>query len=404
MTEEYFESMVDDLGDVQEIAKPDLRTLVDAQSAIIEFIASKAPLDDTLDAIAAELEAAWTKSEAGFLMTAEDTEVNSTSALNLPERLARAFRHVPSKVLIDTVDHDDPFAPFQLADIRADSNRATIAAALDASEASAAWFSLVTQPDDDTPCWLVVVVTDPVPLTDSEQLLLRRFAHLTRLAIDQHRSELQLQRLIADERRRLAGVIHDDPIQALTAVGLRIQRLKRHVEGDAAEQVEGLHLAVGEAIERMRRLLIDLHPPTLDDDGLVSAIDVYLGEVLEPLGLECTLADSVDEEPTFGTASLAYRLAAEALWNVVKHAEATRVDVTVNVELGAVEVVIVDNGIGFDPAKFSRRRVGHLGIRECLELATRASGTWSADSEPGRGTTVRIWLPGPAPVEQAVSS
>lgn len=402
MNEDHFESMVNDLGDVQEIAKPDLRTLVDAQSAIIEFIASQAPLDDTLSAIAAELETAWSSCEAGFLMTTEETDVNATTALVLSEDLAIALRDVPTNALLQTVDPDNPFTPFMLSDVVNGSDLSEITKAFDASGA-AAWFSLITPPDDVTPSWLVAVVTNAAPLTDSEQTLLRRFAHLSRLAIDQHRAELQLQRLIADERRRLAGVIHDDPIQALTAVGLRIQRLARHVEGDVADQVSDLHHAVGDAIERMRRLLIDLHPPTLDDDGLVSAIDVYLGEVLEPLGLKCVLSDTVDDEPAFGTASLAYRLAAEALWNVAKHAEATEVNVDVKVELGAVEIMISDDGIGFDREKSLRRRVGHMGIRECLELATRASGIWSIESQEGAGTTVRIWLPGAAPVEREVA-
>ena len=399
MTEELFESMVDDLGDVAEITKPDLRTLVDAQAAIVEFIASRAPLDETLVAIAGEIETAWTQSDAGFLMTNEETDHNATTALDLPDLLSTALRDVPSTVLIDTVNRGDPFAPFMLSGNEPDKDWAELAPALAASGAGAAWFSLVTPPDDETPSWLIVVVADTKPLTDSEDALLRRFAHLARLAIDQHRAELQLQRLIADERRRLAGVIHDDPIQALTAVGLRIQRLARHVEGDIAEQVAGLHHAVGNAIERMRRLLIDLHPPTLDDDGLVSAIDVYLGEVIEPLGLECSLTDTVDEEPAFGTASLAYRLAAEALWNVAKHADASKVSVDVIIELGAVEITIIDNGIGFDTGTVQRRRAGHMGISACRELATRASGTWNVESQHGKGTAVRIALPGPAPID-----
>lgn len=403
MADQVADSPIDELGDVAQIAKPDLRTLVDAQSSIVEFIASKAPLDETLLAVAGELEDAWPKSDAGFLMTDEETNVNITTALDLPARVSSALQAIPTSVLLGSVDDSDPFAPNRLSTVGADAHWEELKLALAEAHAGATWFSLVTAPDDETPCWLIVVVADTTALTESEKTLLRRFAHLARLAIDQHRSELQLQRLIADERRRLAGVIHDDPIQALTAVGLRIQRLARHVEGDVADQVAELHSAVGTAIERMRRLLIDLHPPTLDDDGLVSAIDVYLGEVLEPLGLGCSLLDTVDEEPAPGTASLAYRLAAEALWNVAKHAKATKVVVVVTIEAGTVEIIITDDGVGFDTAKAARRRAGHMGISACRELANRASGTWGVESDQTVGTTVRIWLPGPAPIEAIVS-
>lgn len=398
MSDDALQSMANELGDVDKIAQPDLRTLVDAQATIVEHITSRAPLEDTLVAIAGELEAAWGESDVGFLMTDAGEDQAVTSVLDLPTALADALQTVTTASLTETMNADDPFSPFMVVASEKGSVSTPLARALSASDAGTAWFLPVTPSDDATPCWMIVVVDDTSPLSLGERALLRRFAHLAHLAIDQHRAELQLQRLIADERRRLAGVIHDDPIQALTAVGLRIQRLARHVDGDVADQVAELHAAVGTAIERMRRLLIDLHPPTLDDDGLVSAIDVYLGEVLEPLGLTCSLVETVHEEPAPGTASLAYRLASEALWNVAKHAEAKRVEVAVVMDGGAVEISITDDGIGFDTAKARRRKAGHMGISACRELASRASGTWSVDSGP-TGTTVRIWLPGPAPLE-----
>lgn len=402
MSDDACQSIANELGDVDQIAQPDLRTLVDAQASIIEFIASKAPLEDTLLAIAGELEDAWTEADVGFLMTDAGTDQNVTSVLDLPAAVSNALQDVAPATLVETMNADDLFAPFMLRATEDCPKWAPLTQGLSGCNAGAAWFLLVTAPDDETPCWMIVVVAAASPLSLGEQALLRRFAHLAHLAIDQHRAELQLQRLIADERRRLAGVIHDDPIQALTAVGLRIQRLARHVDGDVADQVAELHAAVGTAIERMRRLLIDLHPPTLDDEGLVSAIDVYLGEVLEPLGLTCSLVETVHEEPAPGTASLAYRLVSEALWNVAKHAEAKRVNVAVVMDGGAVEILITDDGIGFDTAKARRRKAGHMGISACRELANRASGTWSVDSGP-TGTTVRIWLPGPAPLEASSS-
>lgn len=403
MSESTAESVVGTAG-VGSIATEGLRSLVDAQARIVELIASRSPVEETLFSIARELEAAWPGIDVGFLMSDEESGHNTTTALDLAAPLADALREVPAASLLDSVDTDDPSAP-TLLDLTAATAWATdLREAMATASMEAAWLSLVTPVDDPTPSWMVIFVTGHNVLAEGERALIRRFAHLARLAIDQHRAELQLHRLIADERRRLAGVIHDDPIQALTAVGLRIQRLARHVEGDSATQVAELHVAVGTAIERMRRLLIDLHPPTLDDDGLVSAIDVYLGEVLEPLGIECSLDDTVDEEPAPETASLAYRLAAEALWNVAKHAEASRVDVRVRIEAGTVEIQVSDDGKGFDTTTVQRRRAGHMGISACRELASRASGSWTVQSAVGAGTTVTLWLPGAAPIDATESS
>jgi signal transduction histidine kinase len=400
MSTESFVPLVQELHDIEEFASAELLSLVDAQASIVEFIASDAPLDETLLAVARALEGVWPDSRVAFHMTVEETHKAVMAAPTLTSELRNALTTIPSAVLLERVDPSDPFTPVQLdsaAPPKADWS--DFAHALRHAQMPAAWFSLVTPVGDPTPSWMVVFVSSSEVLSDGKQALVRRFAQLSRVAIDQQRRELRLHRLIADERQRIAGVIHDDPIQALTAVGLRIQRLARHVEGNAAEQVAELHLAVGTAIERMRRLLVDLHPPTLDDDGLVSAIDVYLSEVLEPLGIECTLHEVVDEEPALGTASLAYRLTVEALWNVVKHADATQVDVGVTIEAGTVEIRIADNGKGFDSSKAKRRRAGHMGISACRELALRASGTWKVESNIGAGTVVTLWLPGAAPID-----
>lgn len=395
------------LTNAGELSVDDLRSLVDAQARIVELLTSRAPVETTLVAIAHELERVWEGSDIGFLMTDEEAGRNSTTALDLPHRLAASIRALPPTSLEAAVNDEDPFAPIPFVSVLdlepGSSPAAEFAAALDEADLHSVWLSLVTPIDDSTPSWMVAFAVDNSALDDGQNALIRRFAHLARLAIDQHRAELQLHRLIADERRRLAGVIHDDPIQALTAVGLRVQRLSRHVDGHVAEQIRELNGSVAMAIERMRRLLIDLHPPTLDDDGLVSAIDVYLGEVLEPLGLVCSLVDDVDVEPALETASLAYRLAVEALWNVAKHAQATTVDVAVTIESGSVQIKITDDGIGFDASSVRRSRAGHLGISACRELAARASGSWTVETAAGEGTTVTLWLPGAAPIDAGES-
>lgn len=387
------------LVETADSAKVDLQALVEAQATIVELLASGAPLDDAIHAAVRGLEDVLVRATVAFHTAVEADDRVVTTAPNVATRVVTAMSSVHPLELAEFIDSSEPFAPVELVADHVRKKAPALDAWLHNDDLTRIVLSLVTAPSDPIPAWLVVFVRGADPASDNERALIRAFAHFVRLAMDQHRRELQLQSLIADERQRIAGVIHDDPIQALTAVSLRLQRLMRHVEGDASDQVDALQAAVSTAIERMRRLLIDLHPPSLDDEGLVSAVDAYLGEVLEPMGINCTLHESGDDDLSLGTASLAYRLVVEALWNVVKHADASEVEVSVSMNAGSVDVRISDDGVGFDTTRAARRRAGHMGLSACRELAMRASGSWHVVSEVGRGTQVVLSLPGRAAVD-----
>jgi signal transduction histidine kinase len=220
-----------------------------------------------------------------------------------------------------------------------------------------------------------------------------QFARLTQVAIEHHLAQQSVSQIIADERRAMAQDLHDDPIQAITAVSLRIQRLLASATPEQREQLVEVQSAVSDAIERMRSMLFELHPPTLDDEGLVSAVELYLYERLDPLGIDWKLHDRVVDEPRSATASLAYRLAREALANVAHHSQASHVDVTIEQVNGGILTRIVDDGVGCDVDAAIKGRAGHLGTVSSRHLAKRASGWWTMTSTPGSGTTVEFWLP-----------
>lgn len=198
-----------------------------------------------------------------------------------------------------------------------------------------------------------------------------------------------------DERRRLASGIHDDTIQAVLAASLRLQRLRRRLrdhDDEAVELVGEVQQDLEEAIGRLRRLVFELHPPTLDRDGLEAAMRLYLEETLAPAGIDWTLRTDGELPRDQVAAALAYRLFREAVLNVLRHSGARRVEVGLSGQDGEVEVVVADDGVGFDPPG-RQPAPGHLGLVASRQLCEAAGGRWKVDSAPGAGTRVRYAVP-----------
>lgn len=200
---------------------------------------------------------------------------------------------------------------------------------------------------------------------------------------------------IAAERDRIAGELHDDSIQAMTAVSLQLQRLARRELGEAElEILEKCRQLTDSAIGRLRHVLFVLHPSTLDDEGLVGTLETYFESYVaddHPTLDWSVTGDHGLSMPT-GVAALAFRLARAAIGNALVHAEASRIDVAVSIDAHELVVSVRDDGVGFDPASI-RKRPGHLGIPHSQALAAAALGIQSVESAPGCGTAVTIRLP-----------
>jgi two-component system, NarL family, sensor kinase len=190
--------------------------------------------------------------------------------------------------------------------------------------------------------------------------------------------------------------IHDDTVQSVLAATLRLQRLRRHLRSGGSEGMD-LVLEVqhdlDEATSRLRRLVFELHPPTLDREGVPAAMRLYLAETLDPEGIAWSVTTSGAEVEDHVTAVLVYRLFREAVLNCLRHAGATTVDVTVDVGDTDVVVTVTDDGVGFDPAEQSPARPGHLGLQGGRALSEGVGGGWEVDSAPGAGTRVRFRVP-----------
>ena len=219
----------------------------------------------------------------------------------------------------------------------------------------------------------------------------------------QERRELaqRLESAQEEERRRIAADIHDDPIQAMSAVDLRLQLLAASPERAAAPELTELHETVTQSIERLRSLLFELRPTALDREGLIAALNVYLAHTGAVPGWSYEVVDALDAEPPPEMRAVLYRVAQEAVTNARTHAAATRVDVHVTGSRDGVTIEVRDDGRGFDVEEAMRPRPGHLGLSTMIERAELLGGRCHVSSDPGRGTVVTCWLPweagGPVP-------
>lgn len=195
------------------------------------------------------------------------------------------------------------------------------------------------------------------------------------------------------ERRYIARELHDEAGQALTSlnVGLRLLEREAHQPEAVVAGAADLRRRLDEVLENLHRLAIDLRPASLDYVGLVAALQQYAEAITAQTGLTVELeAVNLQRLPLEMETAL-YRIAQEALTNVVRHAQATRVDVLLMQERDMITLMVEDNGVGFDPENHDASgRLGLLGIRERVEML---GGTLLLESAPGAGVTLRVQVP-----------
>jgi signal transduction histidine kinase len=214
--------------------------------------------------------------------------------------------------------------------------------------------------------------------------------------VDEHRQRLLSHLVTAqeEERRRIAGDVHDDPVQRVVALNMRLQLLRRTITDPATrDELDKSLESVATCIRSMRQLLFELRPPVLDERGVGAAIEEYLTG--RGIDLASTVEDTVTTRSPSETRIVLYRIAQEALANVWKHAEATSISVRIFEERGGICVEIDDDGIGFGLETLRPTEPGHMGLSSMRERAELAGGTCEIHSLPGEGTSVRTWLPFP---------
>ncbi len=235
--------------------------------------------------------------------------------------------------------------------------------------------------------------------TDEEISLVVSFADQAALAIENARLREQAeQAAVVAERNRLARDLHDAVTQSLYSVTLYAEAAVRLLNsGDhttAAKHLRELRDTAQEALREMRLLIFELRPLALEKSGLAAALQARLEAVEGRTGIQVELnvvgAEYADGLP-YGVQEELYHIAQEALNNVLKHAHARHVRVSLSVSEGATCLEISDDGVSFDPAQAAQ--AGGLGLAGMKERAQKIGGTIGFDSAPGQGTKVTIRVP-----------
>ena len=224
----------------------------------------------------------------------------------------------------------------------------------------------------------------------AEEKLRKSLDVLRRTMEDRRKLLILLEDAQEEERRRIAADIHDDSIQVMSAADIRAQSLARQITDPALRtEADELRETIRVAVERLRYLLIELRPPALDREGLVSALRAYASDV-KPVP---EIVDRLRSEPPPDIRVILFRIAQEAIANARKHAGADAISVSLATEDGGVRVLVTDDGQGFDIAVLDAPQQGHIGLPTMVERAELAGGRCRIHSRPGDGTTVDAWIP-----------
>ncbi len=248
----------------------------------------------------------------------------------------------------------------------------------------------------------VLAVVNPGPGFDAAEVeVLQLLGHHAAIALENaglHEKARELA--VAEERSRLARELHDSISQSLFSLVLNAEALAELTRRDPARAQALAHRVKEisqEALVEMRSLIFELRPAALEEKGLVTAIRNHVELFRRRQGIDVEFEASGGEVLAKDVQLALYRVAQEALSNVAKHARATRVRVSLQVDEVAARLVVADDGVGFDPA-FALNpgladRQAHLGLTSMRERAELVGGRLQLDSGPGRGTRVVVTVP-----------
>jgi PAS domain S-box-containing protein len=215
-----------------------------------------------------------------------------------------------------------------------------------------------------------------------------------RLANQEAREQLAAELSMAEqhERERLAGELHDGPVQVLAAVSMQLGAAKAKHPAVELQHAEDM---VVQVLSDLRTLMFELSPPELEGAGLGQAILVRGVRLFDGTNVTVTVDASLTRPPSPATSVIVFRLAQEALVNARKHANAKTVKVRLfeDEQRGTIVLEIVDDGQGATASQYERNVPGHFGIAMMVDRARQLGGVCSIEGVPGRGTRVRVELP-----------
>ena len=226
--------------------------------------------------------------------------------------------------------------------------------------------------------------------------LITMLADHAALAISNARLHQQGRQLaIANERQRIARDLHDSVAQQIHGIGLAAQTALRLLnpatESKAREPIEYAQILARTALSEIRERVQDLHPTTLSEKGLSEAMK----RLCDTLGQHHNLQIDLNVDPEVvvppGCQDDMYYIAREALSNIIRHAGASRIGITLSVHAGRIRLSIADNGAGFDSTLLSGAET--VGLRNMEARCGLMGGVFSVQSTPGQGTNLVVEIP-----------
>jgi len=201
-----------------------------------------------------------------------------------------------------------------------------------------------------------------------------------------------------EERKMISRELHDQIAQTLTGINVRLASLKTEDtlnNKGLQKKISSTQRLVEKSVDIVHRFARELRPAVLDDLGLVPALHSFMKSFATRTGVRPSLtAFAAVEQLDTAKRTVLYRVAQEALTNVGRHAQASRVDVSIQKLRGDVRMEIKDNGKSFNVERTLHanggKRLGLLGMRERLEMV---GGSFSVESAPGNGTTIQAQIP-----------
>ena len=206
---------------------------------------------------------------------------------------------------------------------------------------------------------------------------------------------LRLERTKEDERKRIARELHDEFGQLLTGLKLDLSSLgKQLLQPDLIEKLDSIVALVDDSIQAVRKVASSLRPSILDDLGLVPALQWQAREFEERVGIQCETMLSRDLsqrelDPDRSTAL--FRIAQELLTNVMRHAQASHVQLVLREEFDGLLLEVSDNGIGI--MEHDHVNPTTLGLRGMQERVALFGGRLDIHGATDKGTTVQAWIP-----------
>jgi PAS domain S-box-containing protein len=222
------------------------------------------------------------------------------------------------------------------------------------------------------------------------------------LEVQTHREQL---RLLASElslteereRRRLATDLHDSIGQALAMCKLKLDELRSQASSEVlANDCSHISTLLDQAIQGTRSLTFELSPPVLYELGLEAALESLVEKMQQANGIPIRLSGHGGPKPlSEDTAVLCFRAVQELLVNVIKHARARKIEVSIGRDRGRIRVTVADDGIGFDASETISRKGGKrgFGLFSIKERLQHLGGSLKVDSKPGQGTRITLSAP-----------